>query len=638
MRNEGREMKQNRRKEERAVSASLIRARLAAVRRRMKEEGVALYMLRAADFHHSDQLSPYFRTIEYLSGFSGNEARMVITENHAHLWTEGRYAEQVKRELYGSGIIPHLHDDREDEMRDFITFFAAGGDAVLELMSARAGTLPQLAESAAPQYIIGFDGRTFTCDMIDDIIDVLGITYDSRTVGLNPALDLVGDIWRERPPLPRAAVRVLPAEVAGGEAKDKIAAIRDLMAWENGTSCGMVITDPGDIAWLLNLRGEDLPFVQAPLSYAYLTNYELLLFIDARKLSEAVRCYLRSINVSVLPYDRFYAYIEEASEVPILVDLHRQNAAVGVTAGMKRNGSIVHREDLIAAYKAVKSEEEIEGFRRVHRADGVAAIRFLKWVKESFGKVAMDEGSLCAYLELLQQEQGAVGRSRATGALCGKRASIPDPPSAPGTPVTGGLLRIASGALYKGGTAVFGRTVALGAVSAEEKRAYTLALASLLELSHAQFRAGTNDDQLDLIARAPLWKHGLDYPHSTGTGIGYMIGGAEGPQELFWEKEDLPSVMREGMVTGAGPAVYEEGEYGVLHRNALLTVFGKQKGFLTFDCLTLVPFDPAALNPAYLTVEQREMLNSYQAHVYETMAPLLTEEERAWLRRETEAQ
>ena len=616
---------------------SLIPQRLDALRVRMREEGITLYLLTKTDFHLSEEPGAYFNTLEYMSGFTGSNGTMVVTHQHAHLWTDGRYTLQAREELRDTGITVHISSDYNDDIGTVPLFFGASGDAFYDAM-VDDGIKRSTFDPQKFKTVIGCDGRTIPFEMLDEIIENLGIAFDSGAVVINAKVDLVGDIWPDRPPLPDGKAWVLEDRYAGESVRDKLDRVRDVIE-SYSSDTGAVITALDDIAWLFNLRGSDMDYSLTVLAYAYVNATDAYLFIDSRKLTGKVITHLRAADVTIRGYDEFYSFLDEAPDHFVIVDPSRNNAAVVVTVGDNPETSLINHYGLVEDLKAIKNDTERTNAAEVHRRDAVAMIRFIKWVKENVGKVRMTERSAADYLEFLRREQGMLCLSFPTICAYGPHAAIvhyladetTDVPIEPA-----GMLLVDSGAHYLGGTTDITRTIPLGALTDEMRKCYTLCLASFLELLNARFPRGLYDTQVDVFARAPMWRHGLEFEHGTGHGVGTMLNVHEGPQSITWLKSGDSIVMRDGMITSCEPGIYFEGKFGVRHENLMLcTALRDYPGFLGFTSLTLVPIDTSAVDPEYLTDAEVDMLNRYNRMVYLEMLPYLTVEEQAWLQKET---
>lgn len=595
----------------------MIPERLARLRREMEKRNIAAYIVPTADFHGSEYVGEHFKARSYITGFTGSAGTAVVTLKEAMLWTDGRYFLQAERQLQGSTV----------------TLCRMGEEGVPTMTEYLRDTLGE-GET------LGFDGR-----VIDAALGAqLQKLAEEKHGALSVDEDLVGLIWEDRPPLPCAPVKVLAEKYAGKSAAEKLSDVRAAM--EKAGAQVHLLTSLYDIAWLLNVRGGDIDYVPVVLSNLALTAEKCLWFVQKAALSPAVEQYLAPLGVETRPYEDFYAYAEAIpAGTRVLLDTRVCNARLcsALGAGVE----IVDRPNPTVAMKAVKNPVEIANTREAHRKDAVAMIRFIRWLKTNVGKMPITEISAADYLAARRAEQeGFLDLSFAT--ICGynDHGAIIHYGATPETDVPlapQGLLLVDSGGHYLEGTTDITRTIALGPVTEEMREAFTLVLRSHLQLANARFLYGCTGVNLDILARGPLWEVGLDYKHGTGHGVGHILNVHEGPNGFRWRtspdrSED--SVLEEGHITSDEPGLYFEGKFGIRTESELLCRRGEKNGygqFMYFENLTYVPIDLDAVDPDRLTSTEKRWLNEYHAGVYDTMAPLLTEEERAWLRDATRA-
>jgi Xaa-Pro aminopeptidase len=613
------------------VTAEEIRNRIDVLRERMRKEGISLYLLTKSDFHMSESTCGYFKALEYITGFTGPEAKLVVTAANAHLWTERQSYIRAVRELKDTGITIHVYGNEEDEICTLPRFFRASGEAILDdLIANNDITMP--GEEREVKYVIAFDGRTLPYYLADEIIEALGYAFDSGAVAINAKADLVGEIWQTRPELPSGKISLADVDITGESASQRILRLRNTLTGY-GDSAGAVLTALDDIAWLFNIRGTDMEYDRTVMAYAYVNFKKALLFIDERKVNGRTKELLESEGITLMPYNEFYGFLETADDRVIVVDTFKNNSAVVVTVGERKDVSMIHHSGIVEEMKAVKNEIECDNLRSACLNDSVAVIRFIKWLKENAGFVDITEESAAAYLDLLRRRQGATGASMETVCAYGANASMINHTASEGTEVhlePKGMLMIGAGAQYEGGTTVLTRTVPLGELSELMMADYTLSLAGMLELGDAVFPESMQDTQLDIIARGPLWRYNIDYPHSTGHGVGYMLSANEGPQVINWHKRGRSTQMKAGMAVTNGPGIYRPGNHGVRHENMMLCR-STGTGFLRFEHLTMVPVDTSAVDVRMLNGKQKALLNKYNETVYKKTSPLLTEEEKHWL-------
>ncbi|HPK15721.1 MAG: Aminopeptidase [Firmicutes bacterium ADurb.Bin248] len=593
----------------------MIDERLGRLRALMEERGLAAYYVPTDDYHLSEYVCEHFRARAYMTGFTGSAGTLVVTPDEARLWVDSRYFLQSEFQTAGSSV----------------KIMKIGEEGVPTIPQYLADTLP---ENAA----LGFDGRTVGAQWALKT----GRLLAAKRIRLEPAHDLVGEIWAERPALPKGRVWKLGEEYAGKSAAEKLAHVRRVMQEKDADA--HVLASLDDIAWLLNIRGNDIPCCPVALAYLVVEHGEAFLFIDDEKLDGDARDYLDSLNVKALPYDSIYEFAARYGEgSTVLLWSERVNFALYDV--LAREAILVDAENPTLLGKAVKNETEVENLRRAHVRDGLALTRFIKWVKENVGKIEMSEISAAEKLDEARRAlPGNLGLSFPTICAYGPHAALPHYSATPETDVPiepAGFLLVDSGGQYYEGTTDVTRTFAMGELSAEQKRNFALVLRGMLALSNARFLYGCRGANLDALCRAPLWEAALDYKHGTGHGVGYLLGVHEGPNSIRWrlEGEKLSScVLEEGMVTSDEPGLYFEGAYGIRTENLIVCrkdVRNEYGQFMRFETLTCAPIDLDCIDPALLNEAEKKQLNSYHAFVFEKLAPLMDREEREWLRKYT---
>ena len=607
---------------------NVIRDRLDALRKLMKERGMDAYMIPTADFHESEYVGEHFKCREYMTGFTGSAGTALITMDEACLWVDGRYYVQAAAQLKDSTV----------------TMMKMGQEGVPSLGAYLEDKMPEGG-------CLGFDGRVVNAAEGLALEEMLR----ERGARISYGEDLAGMIWQERPELSAEPAWVLDERYAGKSALDKIADVREAM--EKVHASVHVLTSLDDIAWLLNIRGNDILYNPVVLSYALVTMDQLYLFVNSSVLEGkaypyledekgiSVREYLERTGVTVMPYDGVYDMVEGLKNEKVLLEKCRVNYAVyRLIDGSNKE---IDRINPTASMKAVKNDVEIENEKRAHIKDGVAMTKFIYWLKKNTGRIPMDEISVSDYLGKLRMDQeGCIGLSFATisaygahGAMCHYSAtpesSIPLEPR--------GLYLIDSGGQYYEGTTDITRTIAMGPVTDEEKEHFTLVLMSMLRLGDVKFLHGCRGLSLDYAAREPLWRRGLNYEHGTGHGVSYLSSVHERPNGIRFkmvpERQDN-AVMEAGMITSDEPGVYIEGSHGIRTENLVLCVEDEKNEygqFLRFEYLTYVPIDLEVIDREIMTERDVELLNRYHEQVYEKISPYLDEDERVWLAEATRA-
>ena len=607
---------------------NVIRDRLDALRKLMKERGMDAYMIPTADFHESEYVGEHFKCREYMTGFTGSAGTALITMDEACLWVDGRYYVQAAAQLKDSTV----------------TMMKMGQEGVPSLGVYLEDKMPEGG-------CLGFDGRVVNAAEGLALEEMLR----ERGARISYGEDLAGMIWQERPELSAEPAWVLDERYAGKSALDKIADVREAM--EKAHASVHVLTSLDDIAWLLNIRGNDILYNPVVLSYALVTMDQLYLFVNSSVLEGkaypyledakgiSVREYLERTGVTVMPYDGVYDMVEGIKNEKVLLEKCRVNYAVYRL--IDGSNKVIDRINPTASMKAVKNDVEIENEKRAHIKDGVAMTKFIYWLKKNTGRIPMDEISVSDYLGKLRMDQeGCIGLSFATisaygahGAMCHYSAtpesSIPLEPR--------GLYLIDSGGQYYEGTTDITRTIAMGPVTDEEKEHFTLVLMSMLRLGDVKFLHGCRGLSLDYAAREPLWRRGLNYEHGTGHGVSYLSSVHERPNGIRFkmvpERQDN-AVMEAGMITSDEPGVYIEGSYGIRTENLVLCVEDEKNEygqFLRFEYLTYVPIDLEVIDREIMTERDVELLNRYHEQVYEKISPYLDEDERVWLAEATRA-
>ncbi len=592
---------------------STVNERIAALREQMRRLGADGCLVTSGDDHLSEYAGPHFAARRYLSGFTGSAGTLVVLQNEAGLWTDGRYFLQAEDQLRGSGV----------------TLYKMGEKGVPTLTEFLYDRLPEGGT-------LFTDGRLISVAQGKELNEKLR----SKNVGLELRYDLPGMIWEDRPPMALSKAWILDVKYAGRCAADKLSSLRaemDVLGAESH-----IITSLDDIEWLFNLRGNDVGTSPLLLSFAVVEENGATLFIDERKMPDEVRAYLSELGVSVEPYDGIYDYASACAGKKVLICESKVNYAIYSRLEAAR-AKIITAPNPTELMKAVKNKREIENIKRCHVKDGVAVVRFMRWLKENVGKIPMTEISAADKLEEFRmQNEGILGLS--FGTICGygphgaiihygatEQSNVPIEPR--------GMLLVDSGGHYYEGTTDITRTFAVGEMTEEEKFHFALVLKSHLDLEYAVFPEGADGAFIDIIARRPVWEHRLDFKHGTGHGVGFLLNVHEGPQRIMW-KQTGTAKLAPGMVTTDEPGIYIEGSHGIRTENELLCVYDSENEygrFLKFEPVTYAPIDLDAVDVKYLNETDRAHLNDYHRLVYETLAPELTEDERQWLRHYTRA-
>lgn len=588
-----------------------INQRLASLREVMKREHLAAFIFPSTDAHQSEYVADHWLGRAWVSGFNGSAGTAVVTMTSAALWTDSRYFLAAEEQLHGTEF-------------QLMKLRIPGTPSIAEWLGK------ELADVASPE--VGLDGwvnsYAATSSLISDLRKAGGITVRTN-------LDPLAEIWKDRPSIPENPVEIQPLEYAGEDATSKIQRIRKALRTYHAD--GILVSALDDIAWTLNLRGTDVHCNPVFVSYLLIASDKVSLFVDEAKVSAEVRAYLEAHGVSLYNYNKVEDGLKEYSEYNILLDANETNYYLWKTV---RCQEIVAKTSPISAMKAVKCEAEIAGYRRAMLRDGVAMVKFLKWLVPAVEAGGQTEMSIDRKLTSLRAEQDlfrdisfdTIAGYQAHGAIVHYEASAEtDAPLKPE-----GLLLLDSGAQYQDGTTDITRTIALGPVTEEMKHIYTLVLKGHIQLELAKFPDGASGTQLDALARESMWREGLNFLHGTGHGVGSYLNVHEGPHQV--RMEYMPAPLRAGMTVTDEPGLYLAGKFGVRIENTLLikdymeTEFGK---FLQMESLTLCPIDTAPIDVDMLLPEELNWLNSYHAEVYAKLAPYLDEEEQIWLKNAT---
>lgn len=585
--------------------------RIEDLRELMRERGIDAYLVPTADFHESEYVGEYFKCRHFITGFTGSAGTAVVTETEAGLWTDGRYFVQAEKELAGSGV----------------TLFRMGESGVPTVEEFLKDRLPCAGK-------LGFDGRVLSGELGTQLLTALsqkGILFACKE-------DLIGMVWPDRPSISKEPLWILKERYAGKSATEKIAELRYSMK-ELGAGVH-ILTTLDEIAWLLNLRGNDIPCNPVFLSYSIITDYDFCLFVHEEALNDEVRHYLEMNKITVGSYEDIYMKASSLQNKTILLERKKVNEMI--CRGLHSSNTIIDRMNPCVLKKAVKNPTEIENMKKAHIKDGVAVTKFMYWLKKNIGTLPLDEISAAEYLGRLRAEQaGYIEPSFATISAYGDHAAMCHYHAVADSSRTlkpEGLLLVDSGGQYLEGTTDITRTFVLGPVSPKEKEYYTLVSMSMLKAKDMKFLYGCTGMNLDYVIREAFWRRGLDFNHGTGHGVGYLSGVHERPNGIRWkivpERQDS-AVIEPGMICSDEPGLYFEGEFGVRTENMILCVEDEKNQygqFLRFEFLTYAPIDLDGIDLDFMDAEDVKRLNAYHREVYEKISPFLSPEETAWLK------
>lgn len=588
-----------------------IELRLARLRELMKREHLSAFIFPSTDAHQSEYVADHWRGREWISGFDGSAGTAVVTMKSAALWTDSRYFLAAEEQLEGTEY-------------QLMRLKMEGTPTIAEWLGK------ELQDVQSPE--VGLDGMVNSYNYVKDL------SYSLRKLGgitLRTNLDPLEQIWENRPSLPANPVEIQPLEYAGETLASKVARIRKSLRELHAD--GMLVSALDDIAWTLNLRGTDVHCNPVFVSYLLIESDKVSLFVDDNKLSPEVKKYLQDNQVSLYKYNKVEKCLESYSEYNILLDGNETSYYLWKTVKCQE---IVAAGSPIPAMKAVKNKAEIEGYRSAMLKDGVAMVKFLKWLKPAVEAGGQTEISIDEKLTSLRAEQ-KLFRDISFDTIAGyaQHGAIVHYEATPETDVVlkpEGLILIDSGAQYQDGTTDITRTIALGPVSQEMKHVYTLVLKAHIQLELVKFPDGASGTQLDAVGRECMWREGYNFLHGTGHGVGSYLCVHEGPHQI--RMEWMPTPLRAGMTLTDEPGLYLAGKFGVRIENTVLisdymsTEFGK---FLQIEPLTLCPIDTTPIDVDMLLPEEIDWLNAYHQLVYEKLSPFLDEEEKIWLENAT---
>jgi len=593
-----------------------IRDHLNQLRKEMEKEGVDTLMIPTADYHNSEYAAEYFAARKYYSGFTGSAGTLIVSKDWAGLWTDGRYWIQAEREMKDTGIA--LMKMAEPGVPD---------------------TGEYLEQTMKDGEVLGFDGRCVSYEeghRLKKALKVHGVQVSAKK-------DLAGKAWKHRPELPCHPMFVLEEKYVGESSVSKVRRLREALG-RNGAQ-NLVITKLDDIMWLTNLRGADVDYNPVALSYAVVTPADVHLFVQPEEVTDQVRTYCRETGITLHDYADFESFLEEMTFVGG-VSMDPGQVSYRIFSLVKKRCELadvpVIREACpIELMKAVKNATEIRNTKEIYLEDSVKVTDFIFWLTHKADLTKETELSAAQHLDHLRTEiPGFLELSFGTIAAYGANAAQMhyDPSrQTPAQLAPEGMLLVDSGGTYTRGTTDVTRTTALGPVTEEMRKSYTLTAAGNLNLLHAVFLSGCKGINLDILCREPLWETGTDYKCGTGHGIGYCLNVHEGPQSIRWRqgKNLSDAVFEPGMIISDEPGVYKAGKYGIRIETILLCTEAMKTEdgqFLQFEPLTFVPLDRNLLNPAYLTDKERKRVNDYQRQCREKLLPFIQdEEERAWL-------
>ncbi|WP_152395876.1 aminopeptidase P family protein [Paenibacillus guangzhouensis] len=588
----------------------IIRDRVSMLRQLMKENQMDAYIIPSFDAHQSEYVAEHWKGRQWISGFTGSAGTVVITLEDAGLWTDGRYYIQAEQQLEGSGI-------RLFRMMDpGVPFYTKW-----------------LADVLQEGSIVGFDGNVFSTNMVKKMEKDL----KAKRIELKMNQDFIGDLWEDRPEIPKGSIFTHDVNYAGKSRVEKLNEVREEM--KNIGANYYILTSLDDIAWLLNIRGSDVPNNPVVIANVIVAEHKCYLFIDSSKVPFLVRAELEAEGVELKANHEIQTFLGNLSSGDtIILDSNKTN--ISLYHAINSNTKKIEIPDITTNLKAIKNEVEINNLKWCEIKDGLAMVKFIKWLKNVVDKEEITEITAEERLEDFRRgQEGYVGPSFDTIAGYKEHAAMMHYKANKETQYTlknEGLFLIDSGGQYYDGTTDITRTIVLGKLTDEQKRDFTLVLKGFIALSSVKYLYGATGSNLDVLARQPIWQYGLDYKCGTGHGVGFFLNVHEGPQSIRNNNNNV--ILEKGMIITNEPGIYLEGKYGIRIENMMLvaqdekTEFGQ---FMKFEAITYCPIDLAGIHIDMLTESEKQWLNNYHQEVYTKLAPYLNEEESVWLREET---
>lgn len=584
----------------------IINGRIAALRAHIAKENIQAFIIPSTDPHLSEYVAPHWQSREWISGFTGSAGTVVVTAREAGLWTDSRYFLQAARQIEGTGIT--LYKEMLPETPDIPVF---------------------LGTHLQPGDTVGIDGKMFSAEEVKRLQQEL----EKGGIRVRSIADPMRQLWSDRPAMPSAPAFVHDTKYAGKSFAEKLSAVRGKM--EAAGADALLLTALDEIAWLLNIRGNDVHCNPVVVSYLLVGKDEVHYFISPQKVDAGLAAYFGANGITLHAYEEIEEFLGRLTAESILANPAKTNHAIysAICPGCR----IIDGVSPVTLLKAVRNEQEMAGIRAAMQRDGVALAKFLMWLEKAVPAGGETEISVDRKLHAFRAEQPLyMGESFDTIAGYKEHGAIVHYEATPETDVTlkpEGFLLLDSGAQYLDGTTDITRTIALGPLTEEEKTDYTLILKGHIALAMAVFPEGTRGAQLDVLARMPIWKRHMNYLHGTGHGVGHFLNVHEGPQSIRMNENPIP--LQAGMVTSNEPGVYKAGSHGIRTENLVLTVpagEGMFGNYLRFETITLCPICRKGIIKELLTAEEIEWLDEYHRTVYEKLSPDLNDEEKAWLK------
>lgn len=583
-----------------------INERIAALRAHIAKENIQAFIVPSTDPHLSEYVAPHWQSREWISGFTGSAGTIVVTAGEAGLWTDSRYFLQAARQIEGTGITLYK-----------------------EMLPATPSIPAFLSSHLQQGDTVGIDGRMFSAEEVEHLQKELG----KNGIHVKSIADPMQELWNDRPAMPEAPAFVYDTKYAGRSFAEKLSAVRAEMEATGAES--LLLSALDEIAWLLNIRGNDVHCNPVVVSYLLIEKQGVHYFIQPQKVTAELTSYFSANGISLHAYEEIGNYLNSFNAKSILANPAKTNYAI--YSAIRPECQIINGVSPVTLLKAIRNEQEIAGIHAAMQRDGVALVKFLKWLEEAVPTGQETEISVDRKLHAFRAAQPLyMGESFDTIAGYKEHGAIVHYEATPETDAAlkpEGFLLLDSGAQYLDGTTDITRTIALGNLTEEEKTDYTLILKGHIALAMAVFPEGTRGAQLDVLARMPIWKRHMNFLHGTGHGVGHFLNVHEGPQSI--RMNENPIALQPGMVTSNEPGVYKAGSHGIRTENLVLTVpagEGMFGNYLKFETLTLCPICQKGIIREMLTAEETEWLNEYHRTVYEKLSPDLNNDEKEWLK------
>lgn len=588
-----------------------IRERIEKLRDLMKNQEIQAWIVPSADPHQSEYVADRWKSRAWISGFTGSAGTVVIMQDKAGLWTDSRYFIQAAKELEGSGIkLFKMKVEGVPEMEEWLKNQLNDGDTV------------------------GFDGKCMSISQTNDLKEKLGGGINFKT-----DLDLIDQIWQNRPPVPMAEIENYPAELCGEDRQEKIKRVREKMKEKD--SDGYLITALDSVAWLYNIRGEDVEYNPVAIAYGFISDEQAYFFIKDEKMNSGMKEKLSADKIKIKDYDEIIGFLSSLNDKKVLIDPGK--TSIRLKSALPDSCEIKEDTDLVTVMKAVKNETELEGFRKAHIKDGVALVKWLKWLEETAGNTALNEWKIAEKLaEFRSQQENYRGESfhpiigyKENGAIVHYSPSKDESEKVGGE----GVLLTDTGGQYFEGTTDITRTFSLGNPTKREKEIFTMVLKGHIDLAKARFPKGYTGKMIDTFAGAPLWAKGHNYKHGTGHGIGQYLNVHDGAS-YYQIRRSIDTELKPGMVMSNEPGCYLEGEFGVRVENIVIVTEKETTDagtFYGFETISFCPIDLKLIEKSAMTEAEIDWLNNYHQKVYEKLEPYLSDDEKVWLKEKTKA-